>query len=117
MAWPSRSKGLVSQLRDFNRVLQEIEIAPFSTFMMTTAPRQQCIKYTSIHEGVTSVKISLGKCVGSMLLTAVALGATARGEEALPAGTAPWMPEILAGELADRPYLPDFSYAGYRWGE
>ena len=28
-----------------------------------------------------------------------------------------WWPEILTEELAQKVYLPDFSYAGYYWGE
>ncbi|MCF7804886.1 MAG: glycoside hydrolase family 55 protein [Candidatus Marinimicrobia bacterium] len=28
-----------------------------------------------------------------------------------------WVPEILDGDAAESVYLPDYSYAGYRWGE
>lgn len=32
-------------------------------------------------------------------------------------GSAPWTPAILTPEVRAKHYLPDFSFAGYRWGE
>ncbi|MDT7856559.1 glycosyl hydrolase family 28-related protein [Rubrivirga sp. S365] len=40
----------------------------------------------------------------------VALASSAAAQEA-------WTPEILSDAVQDEHYLPDFSYAGYRWGE
>ena len=48
------------------------------------------------------------------LLPALALAASA----ALPAAAQDgWTPRILSDSLQQEIYLPDFSYAGYRWGE
>ncbi len=49
-------------------------------------------------------------------LPLLALGlATAAAASAQPADG--WTPEILSEEVQEVHYLPDFSYAGYRWGE
>ncbi len=39
------------------------------------------------------------------------------GADTASAGGGEWMPEILSPAVGDNVYVPDFSYAGYHWGE
>jgi hypothetical protein len=72
--------------------------------LMTALNGESSMKRLSSKSGIARGCLAVLLALG---LSAVAAAAPARA----------WEPEILVDAAAGDPYLPDFSFAGYRWGE